>query len=165
MINYEENIKQLARGDKDYELWLLFSWARYAVYRAREKELSRYDLTPEQARILSILHYSKEKVTPALLARLILLKAHTISALVNRMEAKGLVKKSRDLERKNLVRVSLTEKGLESYKLMSKMGPIHRVLGSLSKKESEQFQETLGKILNLAGEELGLNQDTLPPSE
>jgi DNA-binding MarR family transcriptional regulator len=164
-INYQETIKQFAQGDKDYELWLLLTWARHAVYRARETELQRYKLTPEQARILSILQYSKDVVTPALLAKLMLLKPHTVSALVNRMEKKGLVKKTRDLDRKNMIRVTLTENGMKSYKLMSKMGPIHRIMGVLGKEEGDQLYGALTKILNKASEELGLNRETLPPSE
>jgi DNA-binding MarR family transcriptional regulator len=165
MINYEKIIKELSQEDKDYEIWLLFTWARQAVYRAREMELSRYNLSPEQARILIILHNSKEDVTPAHLSRLILLKPHTVSALINRMEKKGLVKKTKDLERKNMVRITLTEKGSKAYDIVIKMGPIHRIIGALSNKEGEIFYQSLLKILTKAGEEIGLNEDTLPLSE
>jgi len=165
MINYQETIKRFARGDKDYELWLLLSWARHAVYRARETELQRYNLTPEQARILSILQHSEDVVTPALLAKMMLLKPHTVSALVNRMEKKGLVKKTRDLDRRNMIRVTMTENGAKAYKYMAKMGPIHRIMGALTPEEGEQLTSGLTKILNKAGEELGLNRETLPPSE
>jgi DNA-binding MarR family transcriptional regulator len=165
MVNYEETIRQFAEGDKDYELWLLLTRARYAVYRARERELQRYGLTPEQAQVLAILHYSEEKVSPGSLAQLVLLKPHTMSALINRMEKKGLVKKVNDLERKNMVRVTLTEKGKKAHEITSKRSPIHHVMSVLSEEESEQFHQTLNKILNKAGEELGLNRDPLPSSE
>src|SRR5512139_3105662 len=101
MIDYERTFEQFAEDDQDYELWLLLTWARYAVYRAREKELFKHHFTPEQARILAILHNSKDSITPAMLARLMLLKPHTVSALINRMEKKGLVKKNHDLVHRN----------------------------------------------------------------
>jgi MarR family transcriptional regulator, multiple antibiotic resistance protein MarR len=163
MIGYIETINDLARGDRDYELWLLFTQARYAVYRNLEKELLRYNITPEQARIISILHHIKEGITPTALSRILLLKPHTISALVNRMKKKGLVEKINDLDRKNLVRVILTEKGREAHKYTSNMKPIHQVMKILNTEQRNQFSKSLKMILTKAGDELGIHGDYLPP--
>jgi DNA-binding MarR family transcriptional regulator len=159
MADYMETIKQLSRGDKHLESWLLLSRARYVVYRVRERELRRYNLSPENAQVLAILQSDTEvKSTQANLARLGLLKPHTMSAMLRRMEKKGLIKRQKDLERKNLIRVTLTEKGRKAYELTSKRGPIHRIMGTLNEKENEQFYRILNKILIKAGEELGLKR-------
>jgi len=50
-------------------------------------------------------------MTPMKLARMMHKQPHTISALVHRMEAQGLVVTKKDLERKNWLRLSLTRKG------------------------------------------------------
>lgn len=162
---YLKEIKRYSDGDKDFDLWLLLTRARYAVYRARELELLRYNLTPEQAQVLFVVHSLKENASPAAIARATFLKSHTISAIVERMVKKGLLKKGRDPNHKNQIRVSLTAKGLEAQKLSAKRGPIHRVMNSLSAEEREQLGQVLEKILYSAGEELGLNRDNLPPSD
>jgi DNA-binding MarR family transcriptional regulator len=162
---YSDMIKNAVESDTDFDFWLLLTRARYAVYRARELELLRYGLTPEQAQVLFVIHSLKEDATPAAIARATFLKSHTISAIVERMEKKGLLKKTRDLERKNRVRVSITKKGEEAFKLSSKRGPIHRIFAGVNEKERAQTGKVLEKILFAAGEELGLNRDSLPPSE
>jgi DNA-binding MarR family transcriptional regulator len=40
---------------------------------------------------------------------------HTITKLLHRMEKVGLVTKTNDLEKKNMVGVSITEKGQQAY--------------------------------------------------
>ena len=149
-------IKPFSDGDKDFDLWLLLDRARYAVYRARELELLRYGMTPEQYKILFLIRGLKENATPAAMARVSLLKPHTISAIVMRMEQKGLLKKTRDLDRKNRIKVSITEKGKELYQLSSKRGPIHRVMKVLSQDERNQLVPVLEKILSEAGKETGV---------
>lgn len=162
---YSNVLKSNLDGDSDFNFWMLLTRARYAVYRARELELLRYGLTPEQAQVLFVIHSLKEDATPAAIARATFLKSHTISAIVERMEKKGLLKKTRDLDRKNRVRVSITKKGEDAYRLSSKRGPIHRIMAAVNEKERAQAGKILEKILFAAGEELGLNRETLPSSE
>jgi DNA-binding MarR family transcriptional regulator len=116
--------------DEDNRLYHIFAHARYLTYRAREKELQRYKLTPEQSQLLAVAQALENKATPAKISKYMIREPHTVSSLVNRMERAGLVKKIQDLERKNWVRVVLTEKGKDAYELSTKRGPIHRILGS-----------------------------------
>jgi len=165
MITYNNSNDYVSDGDKDHELYLLFSNARYLTFQAREKELQRYRLTPEQAQVLFTIKTLSGRATPAELSRVLLRQPHTVSALVERMEQKGLVKKFKDLGRKNLVRVVLTEQGEKAYEVTAKRGPIHRILGNLTEEEREYFQRSLGKILEKARMELGMGHDKLPASE
>jgi len=84
---------------------------------------------------------------------------------VDRMARRGLVKKVKDLDRKNLVRVVLTEKGQKTYELSTKRGPIHRIMSELSAKEKQEFKEYLVRLLAKARHEIGLDRDELPSSE
>lgn len=165
MVTKEEIKRYIYDGDKDNELYLLFTRSRYLVFRAREKELQRYQLTPEQAQVLMVVHTMEGRATPAELSRILLRQPHSVSALINRMQSKGLVKKVKDLERKNMVRVTLTKKGEQAYEVTCKRGPIHRILGSLDEGEREDFQQCLDKIMEKARNELGLDRDELPSSE
>ena len=81
------------------------------------------------------------------------------------MAKRGLVKKVKDLDRKNLVRVVMTEKGKKTYELSTKRGPIHRIMGTLDEKEKKQFRGYLERLLAKARKEIGLDRDELPPSD
>ena len=164
-MDYDESTKFFASSDEDQDLWLLLTHARYAVFRAREKELQRYGVSPEQVGLLFVVQALGNKATPAALSRYILRQPHTVSALVDRMAKRGLVKKVKDLDRKNLVRVVITEKGQKTYELSTKRGPIHRIMATLSDSERKQFKEYLERILATARKEIGMDRDELPPSE
>ena len=164
-LDYDERAKFFSDGDEYQDLYLLFARARYLTFRARERELQRYGLTPEQSQVLFVTQALKNKATPAAISRLLLRQPHTVSAIVDRMSKKGLIKKTKDLERKNMVRVSLTDKGKEAYELTTKRGPIHRILGTLNKEERKAFHGYLERVLSRSREELGMDRDDLPPSD
>jgi DNA-binding MarR family transcriptional regulator len=164
-MQYNEATKFFSAEDEDQDLWLLLTHTRYAVFRAREKELQRYGVSPEQVSLLFTVQALGSKATPAALSRHILRQPHTVSALVDRMARRGLVKKVKDLDRKNLVRVVLTEKGQKTYELSTKRGPIHRIMSELSEKEKDVFRDYLVRLLAKARKEIGLDRDELPPSD
>jgi DNA-binding MarR family transcriptional regulator len=164
-MEYDESAKFYSTEDQDQDLWLLLTHTRYAVFRAREKELQRYGLSPEQASLMFVVIGMGNKATPAALSRYLLRQPHTVSALVDRMVKKGLVKKVKDLERKNLVRVVITEKGQHAYELTTKRGPIHRIMNTLKKDEKQEFSTYLEKIYTEARKEIGMDRDKLPSSD
>jgi DNA-binding MarR family transcriptional regulator len=152
-------------GDQDYALWSLFTTARYTTFRAREKELQRYQLTPEQAHILYIVQVLNKRATLAEISRTIHREPCTVSATVERMQRAGLLKKIPHPRNKNWIRVKLTKKGEAAFELTVKRGPIHRIFRSLDEDQRGQFQQILEKILIKARAELGLDRDNLPSSE
>jgi DNA-binding MarR family transcriptional regulator len=164
-MQYDESIKFYSAEDEDQDLWLLLTHTRYAIFRAREKELQRYGVSPEQVGLLFVVQALGNKATPAALARHIIRQPHTVSALVDRMARRGLVKKVKDLDRKNLVRVVMTEKGKKTYDLSTKRGPIHRIFNSMSTPEKKEFRRHLEKLLVTARKEIGLDRDELPASD
>jgi DNA-binding MarR family transcriptional regulator len=157
MMQYEA-FRKYTNGDKDYELWMLLVNTKKLVFRARELELSWYGLTPEQSIILCIVHNSKEALTPAEIARLIICKPNTVSAMMDRMAEKGLIKKTVDPRRKNMVRIMITEKGKKAYEAASKRDPIHRIMGYLPKDEQVALSHALGKIAMKTSNELGITR-------
>jgi MarR family transcriptional regulator, organic hydroperoxide resistance regulator len=164
-MEYDESAKYYTYEDEDQDLWMLITHTRYAIFRAREKELQRYGVSPEQVGLLFVVQALGNKATPAAISRHIIRQPHTVSALVDRMARRGLVKKVKDLDRKNLVRVVMTEKGKKTYELSTKRGPIHRILGILEPKERKELRGTLEKLMAKARKEIGLDRDELPPSD
>jgi len=164
-MEYDETSKYFSYLDEDQDLWSLLNRTRYAVYRAREKELQRYSISTEQVSVLFIVQAMDNKATPVALTRYLLKQPHTVSSLVNRMAGRGLIKKFKDLDRKNLVRIEITEKGMKAYEQSTKRGPIHRIMVKLSPEEKKQVRQSLEKIYNQARKEIGLDIDRLPSSE
>jgi len=164
-MEYNWPMKFFSDGDEDHDLYLLFGRTYYLVRRTRERELQRYELTPEQTLLLFFVKTMEEKATPAEISRIVFRKPHTVSSIVDRMEKLGLLKKSRDKKYKNRIRVEITEKGEEYYQLSAKRGPIHRILSVLDTEDREVFKKLLEKIAEKAADELGLNRVDLPPSE
>ena len=103
-----------------YEIWGLLDQACDAIGRARDNELRQIGISRMQAWVLFIVKAINGKAingpaTPAQISRWLFREPNTVSALLDRMEKQGLVKKIKDLEKKNLIRVVITEKGEEAY--------------------------------------------------
>jgi DNA-binding MarR family transcriptional regulator len=158
-MEYDEGSKYFSYSDEDHDLWMLLTHTRYAIYRSREKELQRYGVSPEQVGILFIVQALGDRATPSAISRFILRQPHTVSALIERMAEKGFVRKLHDLDKKNLVRVSLTEKGKKIYGYSTNRGPIHRIMGVLSSTERVQLKKLLKKLHTQARKEIGLEKE------
>ncbi len=148
-------MEKLSDTDELYNLWLVLVKSRRGLFKAREKELIQYGITPEQAGALHIMHNIGEPVTRSEISRLTFREVHTVSGLVTRMEKAGLVRLIPDKDRKNRVRVVMTEKGKEAYLQSTKRESIHRILSVLSKEERKQLRLSLEKVMDRALKELG----------
>ncbi len=151
-------MRRFPSKDRDYELWWLILHLRRAMRKIRARELFQYGITPEEATVLFVVQAIGNKATPAEIARYLLREPHTISGLLSRMAEGGLVRKSKDLDRKNMVRVELTDKGHKAYKQSTKRESIHRVMSCLSEEDRQQIRVPLEKLCRKALEELGGRQ-------
>ena len=151
--------------DPIFTIWTLLHQTAYAITRAREKELKRYGIAIRQVAALLVISNLGDRTTPTELARWLFRKPHTISSMLTRMEKEGLIEKSKDLERKNVVRVTLTEKGKVTYQQSTRRESIHRVMSCLDEKELGQLRSLLERLRERAFEELGVTSTTLPPLE
>ncbi len=147
-------MENLASTDQDYALWLLLLKVRRCISKTRDKELSPYDITPEQAGVLFIVQALNNKTTPAEISRLTFREPHTVSVLISRMEKKGLVKKVRDMDKKNMIRVAITEKGEQAYDQSSQRATIHNKMSALSEAERQQLMSLLQRLRDQALKEL-----------
>jgi len=98
----EDAVEKISSKDADYNLWLLLLKVRRAIFKAREKELHRFGITPEQAGVLYIILETNGKATRSEMSRLMVRELHTVYGIVDRMEKKGLVRKVRDTDRKSI---------------------------------------------------------------
>ena len=147
-------MKDFSSADEDYDLWVLLGQAADAILRAGQKELDRYGISAAQAAVLFAIQAIGERATPAEITRWLLRESHTVTELLNRMEREGLVTKTKDLERKNMVRVSIIEKGRQAYQQSTKRKSIHKVMSFLSQEERQQLMASLKRLRNKALKEL-----------
>ena len=142
-------------GDLNY-LWVLLHQARDAIFKLREKELRKLGISPQNAEILFTIEAIGYKATPTAISRYLLREFHSVSSILSRMEKRGLVKKSNDLGRKNVVRVCLTEKGQQIYHEAIKREAILKILSGLSETEAQQLASSLKKLRDGALKGLGI---------
>ncbi len=85
--------------------------AANVAQRGLEKRLSHLRLSVAQQRILALVYYAKESLTPSMLAALLLQETHSVSGLLNRLEDRDLITRSRDRQDRRVVWVGLTPAG------------------------------------------------------
>lgn len=148
----------LPPATEDYKLWVLLHQTKDAIHHNREKELALCGLSPIMAATLFIVQAIGDKATPAEIARWLFRQPHSVTGLLNRMVKEGLITKTKDLDKKNLVRISITEKGKTAYEQSRNHESISRILSVLSGEEREQLRVSLDKLRKKALEELELEK-------
>jgi len=141
--------------DDYYNLWLLLSQTRSAIFKVRHKKVGRY-LHPNQAAALVSVWAYDGKITPAALSRILFLEPHSVSELIIRMQKKGLVTKKKDKKKGNVVRITITKKGREVCQQAMGQDFIHDIMSLLSDEQREQLKECLSTLYTKALEELGI---------
>ena len=150
--------------DEDFKTWLMLGRTRDALIRSRAKDLLVHGLTTRQSTILIVLEKLGDKATPAEISRWAFREAHTISDFLKRMERDGLIRRVKDLKRKNMIRVEITEKGHEAVHNAVKMESIHRIMPVLTEEEHRQLRALLEKLWNKSLEELRIQPKPMFPS-
>jgi len=135
-------------------LWVDLIHTNDAISKVRQKELKPFDVTPEQTGILFCLTLVAKNPTPADLSRMLIKDRSSITLMLNRMETKGLISKRVDDKNKNLVRVSITEKGRKIYIQIIDKFSIYRIFSGLTDEQCQQLQTYLKLLQARASEEL-----------
>ncbi len=147
-------------------LWLLLARTQHIVSKIRHKELRECGVTMNEAAVLLTILRLKRPATPAAISQEVHWEPHTVSELLKVMEKKGTIRKLRDLERKNLVRIEITEKGLDAYLKSAERKTVRKVMSVLTKEEQVQLWTLLAKLRDRGLEQLRLDvPDLFPPSD
>jgi len=139
---------------EDFKIWVLLNEVRHAIHDAAEKELRKFNISPAEASVLSILKARGGTVTPNKISQCLLRKPNSICELLGRMEKKGLVVKAKDMPRKNMVRVLMTEKGEQAYSNCIEISSVRRILSSLSDAQQRQIVSCLNILREVALNEI-----------
>ena len=155
-----EKIRLSKRNDPEANLYILLDQTDGIVTNAIELELKHLRITQPQVRILTMLSRQDDPVTLEQLSNWTLKEFNSVSTLINRMEKKGLVKKTKkngDLR----TYISLTDKGSKLYHRDVTERSIHLIFEKLSEEEKKQLKFLLKKVQSSTRGLLGL--DFKPP--
>jgi DNA-binding MarR family transcriptional regulator len=161
-LNYGGNmVKKYLNNEKcvvdSYRLFHLLRQTSDAIHKAREVELKKYKITPEQAGALVCIHSLGNKATPAELSRWLFRERNSITILLNRMHKLGLINKRADNKRKNVIRLSLTKKGYLAYQRSIEFRSFYPVIGVLSERKRTQLWSLLQIVRLKVFKELHIN--------
>ena len=147
------------------DLRLLLRRTEETIQKARQKELRKYGITTEASAVLHIISDLGGSARLQELSRWLFRKQHTTQELLNRMEKAGLVQRINEPDRKNGVRVALTEQGKALYRQTKQLRGPRKIFSSLDKEQRIQLESFLHTLLHEAQKELGdTNEIELRPS-
>jgi DNA-binding MarR family transcriptional regulator len=149
------------KADKDYTLVTQIMQVADIFVKVRERELIPHNLSATSAAILFLVDAMGEDITPAKITRMLLREPHSISGILMRMEKHGLIKRTKNMERKNQIRITLTAKGEKTLKQAMKLDGTMHVLSRLSAEQQRQLKATLTALKEAGMKELHLNPKSL----
>ena len=137
-----------AANDSDYILWNLLILTRDAIHKVRERELTRYGITPVQAGTLFAINSLGDQATISRIGRRIMRKPHSVLNLLQRLEKHGMVKKQKSGNGRAPAIYKLTPKGREASLSSEKRESLHRALSALSDEEKRNMVTYLRKTMD-----------------
>jgi DNA-binding MarR family transcriptional regulator len=130
-------------SESNFELWLSFGKAHHLIELARQKELNQYRIPHRQTHVLRTIKTLGENATLAEVAKEVDRQPHVISTQTINMEKDGLIKRLRETPKSSLLRLELTDKGLQMVEAASKSKSFDEIFAFLTKKERQQMKENL----------------------
>ncbi len=137
-------------AETDYRLWVLLAQARDALQKARTAELASNGVSAVEAYALFALHDLGPSASPAEVSRMMFRGHNTVSALLVRMEKKGLLERARDRSRRNIWRVNLTEQGKLACERAMEIKSLRAAFSDLSELDKEQLEKHLRSVRDRA---------------
>ena len=130
------------------DLWLLIDRVHHSIGWVRRRELSPHNIAPQQLRVLRAIQALGSKVTLSALANEVERKVDVISRQAVILEKDGLIKRIKESNKSRLLRIELTEKGLDMLKKISNDSrSIEAIFSCLTEEERQQMYSILNRIL------------------
>ena len=136
-----------------YLLWVAITRTHYFLRKLREKELKKMGLSIAQSTVLAIIHRTRDvdiDATPVEISKQLLKAPSTTTELIDRMVDQGLVRKIQDLERKNMVRVEMTELGQKLYDKSVKVEYFSKIFAKLTPRRRHSLIAYLDAVADAA---------------
>jgi DNA-binding MarR family transcriptional regulator len=158
----EVNLEQQIKADKEYTLVTQIMQVADIIVKVRDRELLPQNLSATAADILFLVDAMGEGVTPAGITRMVLREPHSVGGILMRMGKQGLLRRTRDMEYKNQIRITLTAKGQKVLKQAMKLDGTMNILSRLSVAQKKELRATLMALKEAGIRELHLSPKALP---
>lgn len=142
--------------DHMHSLGPTLGWAAQMAKCAMDARVSRYDVTPVQAHVLMYLHQHGGQAPQRELTEFLRAKPSTVNGVLDRMEEKGLVRRSVIGEDARRRLITLTDKGREQQSRFTEsfLANEEAMVRGFSPAERETLLELLERIVENLKEEL-----------
>jgi DNA-binding MarR family transcriptional regulator len=142
-------------SDEYFLLWVLIAQTKDAILKARERDYARFGISNDRRAILFIIENNGGHASAVDIARALFREIHSVTEMLKRMEADGLLTRYRGSGRSK-VEVKLSDKGLDVFRQSLHNETSKRIFSGLTKKEREGLASYLWKVRRLALQDLGI---------
>lgn len=139
------------------KLWALLYRTTYAIKRVKEEELRALGITWIQFSVLKVIIKSEKPLRPTDIAHALFRKTHSISALLQRMDAQGLVIREKDKKIKTTLNIFATDKGKEIYNKCCEVNVIEELFDVLSATTKKTLYQGLDQLYRKALDQLKMS--------
>ena len=141
-------MKQTAMSESNFKLWRLIGKANHSILVLRQRELRQHSVAFSQLYLLGCIKELGINATLNELAKRVERQPNVISKQTACMENDGLIKRIKDTPKSNLLKLELTEKGLEMIKVSKRSNSIDKIFSYLSQEKRQQLESALNLIVN-----------------
>ena len=130
-----------------FDLWLLVIKVNHLTMLAWQKEMDQYQIPARQFYLLRVIKDLGAKATLSELAKQVERRVHVVSSQTIEMEKDGLIKRI-TMPKSRLLKIELTQKGLEIINICTGTKSIDMIFSSLSGEECQKLESILNVLLN-----------------
>lgn len=148
------------RAENHEEMLMSLHMASQVLLKLRKKELVSFGITPEGNIIMTSIKTLGEKATSAEIARHIFREPNSVSAMLKRMEDKGLVTKVKPEHNSNKRIIILTSEGEKVFQEINNIRnhTLDDITSFMSEEEEKKFTDQLKQLIKQSFKVLGMTQ-------
>jgi DNA-binding MarR family transcriptional regulator len=150
----------LKDGAELFSTWTLLHQSYLLTYKYLDQIVSRLGISQAQASVLLVLKGAGQPLPLSRLARYLVQEAQSVTSLVDRLEARQLVRRVPDQRDRRVIHVELTPAGEEMFNQIfpAAWRACREVFTDLSAEELEQLAALTATVRNRSAELLGLDR-------
>jgi MarR family transcriptional regulator, organic hydroperoxide resistance regulator len=142
----------------DERLWSLLQQAYDTIAKIRNFELEQQGSSLMQAAVLEVISSMGKPASTVQIKKQFIREHHTISALLERMEKRGLLRSTPNPAQKRSSLYSLTDMGHELLEKSRDTATIRKIFSTISEQDKQRLVDPLQKLRHQALEELVLQK-------
>ena len=142
-----------------HQLVVMMSYTQNAIHKIIRREIKKMGLTPEQGAALIGIYALGNNTTAAELSRYSFREPASTTIILKRLESMGLISRKADEHRKNISRISLTDKGQKYFQKSLKIRSLEKVVSKLPNENLIQLWSLLSDLKKHALNNLNIEVD------